>query len=144
MSEVLDDRVPEPFDVRRGPGDQVAIAGDPVPPHEAADVGVIDDRLGRFPDVGYRHEISDRVTTIGRRTDVDSLASRQDDIKRLSAQDVPLPSCTDGLLGLKYLLVYLLTNNYCCGAASSCVADCQQSMRATPAGAPPPLPLDIR
>lgn len=35
--------------------DQVAIAGDPVPLHEAANVGVIDDGLSRFPEILLGH-----------------------------------------------------------------------------------------
>ena len=65
-AEVLDDRVPEPLDVRRGAGDQLAIAGDPVPLHEAADVRILDDLLGWFPDVSVRHE-TPRCTRIGTR-----------------------------------------------------------------------------
>ena len=57
-AEVLDDRVPEPLDVAGGAGDQLAIAGDPVPLHEAADVRILDDRLGWFPEVLLRHGTS--------------------------------------------------------------------------------------
>ena len=55
--------------------DQLAVIGDPVPPHEPGDVRPLDDIRRRTPDVIPRHGGSDRLACLtGRRHDVDSLA----------------------------------------------------------------------
>ena len=63
-AEVLDDGVPEPLDIGRRPGDQLAIAGDPVPLHEAADVGIIDDLLNRLPHETVRGSLPECSLTL--------------------------------------------------------------------------------
>ncbi len=58
--QILERGAPEPFDVADAARDQIVVVGDPVTPHEASDVGPLDDVRRRTPHVAPRHGVSDR------------------------------------------------------------------------------------
>ncbi len=60
-AKILDHRLPEPRDVGGRATDQLMVSGDPVRTHEPGDVRSLDNPLGRIPDVGCRHEFSNRL-----------------------------------------------------------------------------------